>query len=369
MAISRIIQGMKNVIGYHTEFKPFLKPIICIIGITERCNLKCKMCDIWKEPKKDILELDDFKRIFSSQILKNIGALLLSGGETFIRKDVVEICSLAKRHLPHLEEVRFVTNGTLTKKIISDVRQILNEVGLKVYLKISIDGLEKTHDEIRGMPGTFAKAMETLEGLKDLRGKWDRELTLAVGFTAMNENIDEIWNLYEKFNDVEFFFKPALDYILIGEGDKLKGSHLGVSEETLQTLIKFTEEYIVKEFNGKKGLMKTIAKYFYLYQLEFMKNPNSLPLPCAAGFSTLSITYDGGGYPCTMSGAEAVGNVKYNSLDEIWYSDKMNKMRRQIKTGKCRCWTACNMYPSLVTSKWFQIGTDYLIGKLKKIGM
>ncbi|MDI6793572.1 MAG: hypothetical protein QME81_12030 [bacterium] len=48
MALSRIIHGMENVVGYKTELKSFLKPIICIVGLTKRCNLKCKMCDVWK---------------------------------------------------------------------------------------------------------------------------------------------------------------------------------------------------------------------------------------------------------------------------------------------------------------------------------
>jgi radical SAM protein with 4Fe4S-binding SPASM domain len=180
----------------------------------------------------------------------------------------------------------------------------------------------------------------------------------------MDENINEIWQVYKQFNDVEFFFKPALDYILVGEGDKLKGSHIGVSQETLDILIRFTEEYIRDEFSGRKTLIKSIQKYFYLYQLEFMKNPKSLPIPCAAGFSTVAIQYDGGVYPCTMSGAAAVGNIKDMAFDDIWYSDKMRNMRAQVKLGRCRCWTACNMYPALVLSKWWDIGMDYISSKV-----
>ncbi|MEW5766390.1 MAG: SPASM domain-containing protein [bacterium] len=87
-------------------------------------------------------------------------------------------------------------------------------------------------------------------------------------------------------------------------------------------------------------------------------------MPCAAGYATLLIVEDGGVYPCTVSGIGAVGNIKTQPLDEIWYSDKMNRMRRLIKSGRCRCWTACNMCPSLVNSKWREIGRDYLLNRI-----
>ena len=88
-----------------------------------------------------------------------VTALAFSGGEPLTRKDFFEVARhAADRGL----YVSVATNGTLLTK---ENVQKLKHAGVN-YLDISIDGASaKTHDEFRGVPGAFDKAVA---GLKEL---------------------------------------------------------------------------------------------------------------------------------------------------------------------------------------------------------
>ena len=91
---------------------PFYPPDSVSIIITNSCNLKCMMCDFWKDiqPASGGLTLNELKALFDD--LKGLGTRMvqLTGGEPFLRKDLVQILREAKgRGL----ETAAVTNGTL----------------------------------------------------------------------------------------------------------------------------------------------------------------------------------------------------------------------------------------------------------------
>ena len=89
-------------------------------------------------------------------------ALAFSGGEPLSRKDFFEV---ARHAVDRGLYVSVATNGTLlTKENVQKLKQARVN-----YVDISIDGATaKTHDEFRGVPGAFDKAVT---GLKELRGR------------------------------------------------------------------------------------------------------------------------------------------------------------------------------------------------------
>ena len=68
------------------------------IDITNRCNLLCKHCRASANQKgKDILSVADFRNIFDDLQKIKIEKIILSGGEPFLRNDLLEIISLAEK--------------------------------------------------------------------------------------------------------------------------------------------------------------------------------------------------------------------------------------------------------------------------------
>lgn len=79
--------------------EPNLYPIpnLLILDITHSCNLKCRICDIWKTGsiEKDI-DISYIKKTLRQAKDLNIGEIALSGGEPLLREDVFEIFGYAE---------------------------------------------------------------------------------------------------------------------------------------------------------------------------------------------------------------------------------------------------------------------------------
>lgn len=332
--------------------------------LTERCNFRCKMCPIWKRPHKNELTQLEFEKIFSSKVLRDLVTLSMDGGEPFLRSDIVDIIKAAADRIPNLADLRLVTNGYLSDRIFSSLNEILSNTDLHISVKISVDGIESEHDKIRGVPGAFSRAILTLRRLKELRKK-GLDISVSLGFTGLDENVHEIWELYERFGDeFEFFFKPRLS-LQHGKFDSKSGLFYSISEQTNEILIKFSKYFMEKEFQGNLTLKQCSRKLFYKYQLDHLENPDLPSVPCSAYFSSLFIDALGNVFPCSaiwgVNPTQNLGNVREKPLDEIWYSSNSYEIRKKIKTGRCSCYSACDLAPSLATSKWPQILFDYIV--------
>ena len=146
--------------GVRVPFTP-AGPFEIVWNFTYQCNLKCKHCyENAGGKNRPELSTDEAKQtldILSKIVGIGLPALSLSGGEPLARKDFFEIAAYAKKRIGY---VSIASNGTL---INSDTAKRIREAGID-YVEISIDGATPSvHDEFRGIPNAFAKAMEGVE--------------------------------------------------------------------------------------------------------------------------------------------------------------------------------------------------------------
>ncbi len=154
-------------------------PLFCGHKLTYNCNLRCKMCPFWKRSNKDSnieREKAILRRIYDSGVC----GIAFEGGEPLLRNDLTEILAFS-RSLPLHNSL--VTNGTLLESRIDEIASYINGV---VY--VSLDGLEKAHDTIRGVSGCFRKAVRGIIASKD-------KVSVTVNTTIMAENVHEIEDL------------------------------------------------------------------------------------------------------------------------------------------------------------------------------
>jgi MoaA/NifB/PqqE/SkfB family radical SAM enzyme len=140
-------------------------PLKVFIGISSQCNLRCRHCVVYKTDTQTAdIDLDSVKRIIKQ--LSDIGVLeiRLSGGEPTSRKDFFTIVTEAKKH--NLT-VSINSNGIYT----NEIRGNIVESGID-RVHISLDGLEKQNDYIRGK-GVFKEVVSSIEYLRS-RGQYIR---------------------------------------------------------------------------------------------------------------------------------------------------------------------------------------------------
>ncbi|KKW12928.1 MAG: Radical SAM domain protein [Candidatus Gottesmanbacteria bacterium GW2011_GWB1_49_7] len=128
------------------------------LRVTLGCNLRCKQCyAIAGKPLPNELSLMEVKKLLDD--LKALGAIRIffTGGEPFFRRDMVDIMKYAD---DNGFAMYISTNGTLVRP---DTIEALSHLKHLRTFQISIDGIGKLHDDIRGVPGTFNKAVNTIK--------------------------------------------------------------------------------------------------------------------------------------------------------------------------------------------------------------
>lgn len=114
------------------------RPLLGGVKLTHECTLSCRHCPFWRRKAES---LSFSQAILSLRALHDLGVriVILEGGEPLLWRDgqhtISDIISKAKRLF---FSVCVTTNGTLPISIDADT------------VWVSIDGLQETHDRIRG---------------------------------------------------------------------------------------------------------------------------------------------------------------------------------------------------------------------------
>jgi len=171
-------------------------PLFCGHKLTYNCNLRCKMCPFWKRSSEDS-SIEREKAILRQIYDSGVCGIAFEGGEPLLRKDLGEILAFS-RSLPL--HTSLVTNGTLLESKIDEIAQYINGA---VY--VSLDGLEKTHDTIRGVSGCFRKAVRGIMASRE-------KVSVTINTTIMAENIHEIEDLVKLARELDIRISVAVAY-------------------------------------------------------------------------------------------------------------------------------------------------------------
>ena len=311
-------------------------PVKVDVFFTEACNLKCKFCNYSKIPlsilKKEMKDEKILKLIDEICELK-VKIFGVLGGEPFMRKKVL---------LESMERIKengiagsLVTNGTLISS--KDIERIIKmEWDL---IRFSIDGLEKTHDYLRGRKGSFRKVMQTLKKFYELKKKLKSNFpTLEVNFVLTNRNYKELKDLIKKVSKFGVNFVYVLPLIeLTPESKKLKITN---PEKVNKWLEKAKVEST--KLGIKTNLDEIIKRNLYLYSNRMEKiiiEKNSRLPACFLPWYTINITSDGIATPCAQWPKEE-GIPINKPLKEIWFKDFekfREKMRKHLFEWCSRC--------------------------------
>ncbi len=167
-------------------------PFFFVISPTMRCNLKCRGCYAGQYKKEDDLPYEVMDRIFKEAKKAGIYFITVSGGEPFIRPDLLK---LFKKHNDIYFQV--FTNGTLIdEKLAQKIEQLGN-----IAPVISIEGFESETDFRRGK-GVFGKAISAMVNLE--------KTGTIFGFSTMVTNFN--WQIIVNDSFYEFLVKKGCSF-------------------------------------------------------------------------------------------------------------------------------------------------------------
>ena len=300
-----------------------------ILLVTNQCNSRCTICNIWREkPAKDL------ESRFYQNLPSSLRKISISGGEPFLREDLVDIIRILNKNNP-----RFVisTNGLAPELIKKRLKEIL-KITKKVGIRVSVDGIGKAHDNIRGVHGSFKRALKTIEICKEMGIK-----DLGLFFIMQDKNLDELKNVYFLSRKLRISFGccPVDNSYSYKKYDN-KLTKIGKIRTNLNFLIRNE-----LKSNRSKSWFKSFFYYgMYFYLQERIKQKKGMVLNCTGLRKFFLLDADGRIFPCTITN-KSVGNIKKDKFNKIWKSKKAQDLRNFIKDCPTGCWTACNVNTSI----------------------
>lgn len=298
---------------------------------TYRCNSRCQMCNIWKYQTKKEEE-------FSPSLLDKLPPLSfcnVTGGEPFLRDDIEEI---VRRLQKKAKRLVISTNGFLTEKIVD-----LAKKNRKVGIRISVEGLPATNDELRGVKNGFDHGQRTLLELLQIGIK-----DVGFGITVSDKNAKDLLKLYYLARELKIEFATAIvhnSYYFHKSDNKIKKK---------EEVTKYFESLIHEQLGTWK--VKNWYRAYFNYGLIHCIQDNPRLLPCGAGTDVFFLDPWGEIRPCNgMEEAlwcKSMGNLHRDTFDNIWNSKKAERVRQKVNTCPKNCWMIGSAAPAMKRNIW-----------------
>ena len=318
--------------------------IDCVVWeFTLKCNLGCSHCgsSAGKARENELTTNECFKLC---EELADLGCdnVSLMGGEPFLRDDCFSVGQCVKDLGMNLN---FVSNGMILERYIDELSKLEPKV-----VGLSLDGLEKTHDKIRGIEGSYRKVLDSINLLKE------REIQTTIITTVSKINFNDLPELKN------IIFKKGVNWqiqVAMPFGN-FKREQMLSREEFYSVALFIASQRIKTSFDDLPVVGAHCFGYYskLLPGCKFWKG-------CTAGISSIGVTSNGGIVGCLSMGNDRFieGNIREQRLKEIWenennfsYNRKFTKEKLGPNCEDCRygvkCRGGCNSLSYNITNKF-----------------
>lgn len=300
----------------------FIVPLMVVWNFTQACNLKCVHCyqDACTKPLPDEMDLEQKLRFVDEMADEYIPFLALAGGEPLMGRHFWEVLQRCRERHIH---VTVASNGTM---LTPETCLKLRDHGVK-YVEISVDSATaERHDEFRGIPGAWRRAVD---GIKNVVATPGMRAGLATCVSKFN--VDEVDALIQMAVDLGCSTFVHFNYIPVGRG----------VQNDIHDLDPDQRELVLEKLShwlqtGKIGIMSTAPQFgrsCYMHaDLDgrmALGHAGSAPGSkirvlakyiggCGSARCYCSVQPNGDVTPCVYIPHRIVGNLKEKSMREIW---------------------------------------------------
>lgn len=306
-----------------------MKKLNGTVIVTYRCNARCNMCNRYKKPSQpeEEISLETIKKL-PPMYFTNI-----TGGEPFIRTDLKEIVRELRKKS---DRIVISTNGFFTDRIVELCREFPD-----IGIRISIEGLEETNNQIRGLEDGFNRGYSTLKKLVEMGMK-----DVGFGMTVQDLNAKDLVALYDLSNEMNMEFATA----------SLHNSFYFVEAKNIihdRPMVAKEFERLINELLKSKSPKKWFRAYFNHGLINYIYGQKRL-LPCDMAFDTFFIDPYGDVMPCNgTKDKEVMGNLnECESWDELWQSPKAQTVRSKVRCCDRNCWMIGSVSPAMHKYIW-----------------
>jgi MoaA/NifB/PqqE/SkfB family radical SAM enzyme len=294
-------------------------PLFASYNVTGRCNMRCIYCEWWKT---ETPELPTKKAMAVIEAVCSLGIPFFdfSGGEPLLRRDLT---TLAKRAATHGCLVSMNTNGTLLNE--SRVSEVADAFDLIV---VSLDGPKEVHDRIRGVAGTYDKAVEAIRLLKT------HGVRVGINSVVTPWNITILPKFIEELRSQADFVQvqPIHPYPPPAKNTP--------SEKAVSVLL----DYLLRLKRSDPGFLGVPTEFIKGFKAFFR---GETPKICHAGELYVGINPSGKLLACPARSDIMLGDTLSDSVGDILKEKRDSKGWRKVSSCK-GCWLECTVGVSTV---------------------
>lgn len=313
------------------------------ITLTTRCNIRCKMCEAWKDvwdiPERTVKEIVEH--------LPYLQHIFWQGGEVFLSDYFEELFERVASY-PHVRQ-DINTNGLFIDE--GWAKKLVRSNSSLVY---SIDGVTKcTYENIR-RGAKFEDLLKSIAIVNKYKDEYCINNSTSGRFTTMMNVVVMKSNYHQLVQFVDFAKKYKFDILQLTPIQRVMGPEnifLNKDQKAADYIEKFMPEVIRKARNYGIMLNKwlpsiknSICTISQSNIQEKEEKTNCLELPikidgilCYWPWQHLFIESGERVRPHCYC-AKGVGNVYKNSLDEIWNSEMMQVYRQKLLENDYYSW-------------------------------
>ncbi len=278
----------------------------------------------------------------------HIKYLTLGGGEPSLRDDLAEIARLSYAN-NGLQNLKIITNGLLPEKFASQMEEIICSCpGLFVDAGVSLDALGQKHDNIRGVKGTFDKAINTIKLLKDLQDKCEKFTVsvCSVCFRSSQAQAEELFRFVNEKLGVRFYYS----LIRADARDKHeKEVDIDLFQKTAERIarVQAKSEADKYPFSSVKHIIDELTLEIVARTVKEQR----MIIPCKAGKTEVVLTNNGEVLPCELLG-RSFGNLRNYEYDiaRLLKTEEAGSILREIQEKRCFCTWECIIRNNIVFS-------------------
>ncbi|MBB5898128.1 radical SAM protein [Kutzneria kofuensis] len=319
-------------------------PEVAVLPVTYLCNAHCDMCALGDLNQRERLSDDRLAEIFGhASVADTLRAINFTGGEPTLRKDLPQLVARLVDSCPNLESFSLNSNGMLRPSFerIRGVIDVARSRGKKLYLFISLDGVGRLHDEIRGVRGAFEKTVRTIDAVRALNVP-ATQLSLGVSATATYKNIDHLGDVLqfavERDIAVSFTFPMETD-VYMNNADRVGRFH--ADREMVDRFVAFLDT-----LEPHADRISPPMSFYRSLQATLRGERRTAPCIFQRGGFFLEPT--GEVRPCWRSSDLLFGSVAENTFEEVWFGDQRRRIVQTIEEDFCSsCPSPCYVgFPS-----------------------
>jgi len=309
----------------------------CVIA-THRCNARCEMCHTWKYPSR--IE-EEISPEIMEKVPTGLKKLNLTGGEPALRDDLLDIVRvLAKK----AKKIDISTNGYFTERLVEVGKRFSN-----IAFRISVEGLPKLNDNLRGIKDGFDRALRTVLRLREV-GVRD----VGFGMVISDKNKDDLLDLYHLCASMglEFGNSTMHNSFYFNKHD----NRIEIVNGTVEQMHRFIEALLQSKRKELKLRIKDWGRaYINLGILRHIQGEQRL-IPCGAGKDVFFL--DPYGKILACNGSEIpwiMGDLREKSFAKIWESLEAEGARKKVANCNRACWMVGTARPAMRKQPWIPL--------------